>query len=357
MRLLFGPLFIEGGKFQIQNAGTRACLLRVQTVTVRLAESALCIFTTVSTHQLDRLINTARAAHLPTPLLPPHPTHPHPHIYPRYGLGMMNFTSMDWGLQGEGTYYGHNGLTYGFGSQQVNNFCDMCHFIRSQCVLLCCPQSHSVSAFECTLSVTVCPPSPARSQSQCVRLRMHALGHSVSVCTSMWVVSFHHPLLCLLSRPQSQCARLRMHALGHRVSVCTSMWVVSFSHQILRKVHPQNRHTQNARTPLLYSNQQQKTASTITCITVSRHLSAHTLSLCMSGVLQYRSTQTHTPEPYARQGYNYDLKFSATWVNNWEHWIGPDARGVPNELYTVMCAIVRKHRAAQRAMRDSALVK
>ena len=66
---------------------------------------------------------------------------------------------------------------------------------------------------------------------------------------------------------------------------------------IFRKVHPQNRHTQNARTPLLYSNQQQKTASTITCITVSRHLSAHTLSLCMSGVFavsQHSNSHTRT---------------------------------------------------------------
>lgn len=34
-----------------------------------------------------------------------------------YGLGMMNFTSMDWGFQYEGEFYGHNGLTYGFGAQ------------------------------------------------------------------------------------------------------------------------------------------------------------------------------------------------------------------------------------------------
>merc|ERR1712190_311510 len=34
-----------------------------------------------------------------------------------YGLGMMNFTSMNWGFQNEGLFYGHNGLTYGFGAQ------------------------------------------------------------------------------------------------------------------------------------------------------------------------------------------------------------------------------------------------
>jgi len=34
-----------------------------------------------------------------------------------YGLGLMNFTSMNWGFQYEGQFYGHNGLTYGFGSQ------------------------------------------------------------------------------------------------------------------------------------------------------------------------------------------------------------------------------------------------
>jgi hypothetical protein len=34
-----------------------------------------------------------------------------------YGLGMMNFTSMNWGFEYEGLLYGHNGLTYGFGAQ------------------------------------------------------------------------------------------------------------------------------------------------------------------------------------------------------------------------------------------------
>lgn len=34
-----------------------------------------------------------------------------------YGLGMMNFTSMNWGFQYAGQFYGHNGLTYGFGAQ------------------------------------------------------------------------------------------------------------------------------------------------------------------------------------------------------------------------------------------------
>jgi hypothetical protein len=36
-----------------------------------------------------------------------------------YGLGMMNFTSMNWGFQYDGLLYGHNGLTYGFGSQSA----------------------------------------------------------------------------------------------------------------------------------------------------------------------------------------------------------------------------------------------
>merc|ERR1712178_538942 len=29
-----------------------------------------------------------------------------------YGLGLMNFTSMNWGFQYDGLLYGHNGLTY-----------------------------------------------------------------------------------------------------------------------------------------------------------------------------------------------------------------------------------------------------
>jgi len=36
-----------------------------------------------------------------------------------YGLGMMNFTSMNWGFEYEGRLYGHNGLTYGFGAQSA----------------------------------------------------------------------------------------------------------------------------------------------------------------------------------------------------------------------------------------------
>jgi CubicO group peptidase (beta-lactamase class C family) len=38
-----------------------------------------------------------------------------------YGLGVMDFTSMDWGFQSHGTYYGHSGVTYGFGSQSGVN--------------------------------------------------------------------------------------------------------------------------------------------------------------------------------------------------------------------------------------------
>ena len=51
----------------------------------------------------------------------------------------------------------------------------------------------------------------------------------------------------------------------------------------------------------------------------------------------------------SQQGYNYPLEFSATWVNNFEVWIGPaeHASGTANPLYTALCAIVRKHRQKQ----------
>ena len=39
-----------------------------------------------------------------------------------YGLGVMNFTSMSWGFEKHGLFYGHNGLTYGFGSQSGVNY-------------------------------------------------------------------------------------------------------------------------------------------------------------------------------------------------------------------------------------------
>lgn len=39
-----------------------------------------------------------------------------------YGLGMMNFSTMDWGFGGGGLFYGHNGLTYGFGAQSGYNY-------------------------------------------------------------------------------------------------------------------------------------------------------------------------------------------------------------------------------------------
>jgi hypothetical protein len=39
-----------------------------------------------------------------------------------YGLGVMDFTSMDWGFERHGTYYGHSGLTYQFGSQSGVNY-------------------------------------------------------------------------------------------------------------------------------------------------------------------------------------------------------------------------------------------
>ncbi len=34
----------------------------------------------------------------------------------------MNFTSMNWGFAEHGLFYGHNGLTYGFGSQSGVNY-------------------------------------------------------------------------------------------------------------------------------------------------------------------------------------------------------------------------------------------
>ena len=39
-----------------------------------------------------------------------------------YGLGLMNFTSMNWGYQNHGEFIGHNGLTYGFGAQSGYNY-------------------------------------------------------------------------------------------------------------------------------------------------------------------------------------------------------------------------------------------
>eukprot|EP00039_Didymoeca_costata_P002660 m.61787 g.61787 ORF g.61787 m.61787 type:complete len:442 (+) comp11447_c0_seq1:116-1441(+) len=51
----------------------------------------------------------------------------------------------------------------------------------------------------------------------------------------------------------------------------------------------------------------------------------------------------------SQQGYNYPLKFSASWVNNFEKWIGPDARRVPNQLYTTLCSIVREKRLARES--------
>lgn len=39
----------------------------------------------------------------------------------QYGLGLMDFNSMDWGFAGQGRNLGHNGLTYGFGAQSSYN--------------------------------------------------------------------------------------------------------------------------------------------------------------------------------------------------------------------------------------------
>ena len=40
-----------------------------------------------------------------------------------YGLGLMNFSTMlDWGFNRSGLFYGHNGLTYGFGAQSGYNY-------------------------------------------------------------------------------------------------------------------------------------------------------------------------------------------------------------------------------------------
>ena len=37
-------------------------------------------------------------------------------------MGLMNFNTMNWGYQDEGRFVGHNGLTYGFGSQSGYNY-------------------------------------------------------------------------------------------------------------------------------------------------------------------------------------------------------------------------------------------
>jgi hypothetical protein len=52
----------------------------------------------------------------------------------------------------------------------------------------------------------------------------------------------------------------------------------------------------------------------------------------------------------SQSGYNVDLEFSASWVNNAEHWIGPDAHvgkgtpPVPNALYTALIEVVKQYR-------------
>ena len=50
----------------------------------------------------------------------------------------------------------------------------------------------------------------------------------------------------------------------------------------------------------------------------------------------------------AQSGYNADYGFSLSFVNNAEHWIGPDTgRGVPNVLYEAVVAVVRRFRAGE----------
>lgn len=49
----------------------------------------------------------------------------------------------------------------------------------------------------------------------------------------------------------------------------------------------------------------------------------------------------------AQSGYNYDLEFAVTWVNNYEHWIGPDAGGEQNALYAALVDVVKRYRARE----------
>lgn len=51
----------------------------------------------------------------------------------------------------------------------------------------------------------------------------------------------------------------------------------------------------------------------------------------------------------AQSGFNFELNFSATWVNNVEEWIGPDDAGKANELYEVLVATVKRHRASSHS--------
>ena len=49
----------------------------------------------------------------------------------------------------------------------------------------------------------------------------------------------------------------------------------------------------------------------------------------------------------AQSGYNYLYNFSVTWVNNCEHWIGPDSHGnaIPNQMYETLVGVVKQYRS------------
>jgi len=167
----------------------------------------------------------------------------HPHTPPltslsprSYGLGMMNFTSMRWGFEREGLYYGHNGLTYGFGSQSGYNY-DL--------------------GFSATWYVL-------RSYDTCV------------LCVlCMYGVLY---VLCVL------CVYRAYGVYGARVCV-------------------------------------------LEC-------GMRTILKCV-----YRPRSLLTMRP----------RLSTPRVNNFETWIGPHAGSSQNELYTTLCAVVRKYRAAAKA--------
>ena len=188
----------------------------------------------------------------------------HPHTPPltslsprSYGLGMMNFTSMRWGFEREGLYYGHNGLTYGFGSQSGYNydlgFSATWYVLRSYdtCVL-CVLCMYGVLYVLCVLCV----------------LCMYGVLYVLYVLY----------VLCVL------CVYRAYGVYGARVCV-------------------------------------------LEC-------GMRTILKCV-----YRPRSLLTMRP----------RLSTPRVNNFETWIGPHAGSSQNELYTTLCAVVRKYRAAAKA--------